>query len=249
MLHDGSYGAMGGLITSIEDFSKYVSFHLSAWPPRNSKEAGPVKRSSLRKMQQPQFSRLYADATDWNGNPCTSMTGYGYGLGITENCEGVRRVSHGGALPGFGSNYIFYPDLGIGLMAFCNVTYTTPWPYREIEKLLFEELDLKPRKLPVSKILESRKGQIMQWFKTWDTDLEAQVFAENFYLDMSRENRLKELKPLLDAAGELQGIGELSPANQLRGSFELFGAVDTLNVFFTLSPETNPKIQALYVWK
>lgn len=30
MLHDGSFGAMRGLITSIEDFSKYVSFHLSA---------------------------------------------------------------------------------------------------------------------------------------------------------------------------------------------------------------------------
>ena len=28
MLHDGAFGAMGGLITSIEDFSKYVSFHL-----------------------------------------------------------------------------------------------------------------------------------------------------------------------------------------------------------------------------
>ncbi|MEJ0054689.1 MAG: serine hydrolase domain-containing protein [Bacteroidota bacterium] len=33
MLHDGSFGAMGGLICSVEDFSKYVQFHLSAWPP------------------------------------------------------------------------------------------------------------------------------------------------------------------------------------------------------------------------
>lgn len=33
MLHDGAYGAMGGLITSIEDFSKYVSFQLSACLP------------------------------------------------------------------------------------------------------------------------------------------------------------------------------------------------------------------------
>ena len=29
MLHDGVYGAMGGLITSIEDFSKYVAVHLA----------------------------------------------------------------------------------------------------------------------------------------------------------------------------------------------------------------------------
>ncbi|HRP57137.1 serine hydrolase domain-containing protein, partial [Agriterribacter sp.] len=52
LLHDGVYGAMGGLITSIEDFSKYMTFHLSAWPPRNDKETGPVKRSSVREMQQ-----------------------------------------------------------------------------------------------------------------------------------------------------------------------------------------------------
>ncbi|MDH5604224.1 MAG: beta-lactamase family protein, partial [Cyclobacteriaceae bacterium] len=44
LLHDGSFGAMGGLITSIEDFSKYVAFHLSAWPPRNDPDEGPVKR-------------------------------------------------------------------------------------------------------------------------------------------------------------------------------------------------------------
>lgn len=249
MLHHGSYGAMGGLITSIEDFSKYVSFHLSAWPPRNDPEAGPVRRSSLRKMQQPQFTRLYADAKDWNENPCAVISGYGYGLGIAENCEGIRRISHGGALPGFGSNYVFYPDLGIGVMAFCNVTYTTPWPYEEILKLLFEELDLKPRKLPVSTILNLRKDQIVEWFKTWDKGLETEIFAENFYLDSDRNTRLAELRPLLEGVGDIQEIGEINPGNQLRGSFEIFGTKDTVNIYFTLSPEADPKIQALYTWE
>ena len=53
MLHDGAYGAMGGMMTTIEDFSKYVALHLSAWPPRNDAETGPVKRSSIREMQFP----------------------------------------------------------------------------------------------------------------------------------------------------------------------------------------------------
>ncbi|MGB5499729.1 MAG: serine hydrolase domain-containing protein, partial [Maribacter sp.] len=81
MLHDGAYGAMGGLITSIEDYSKYVSFQLSAWPPRSDADNGPVKRSSLREMQTPKYPRLYAKATDYNGDPCAVMSGYGYGLG------------------------------------------------------------------------------------------------------------------------------------------------------------------------
>ncbi|MFX8685039.1 hypothetical protein ABTM63_19830, partial [Acinetobacter baumannii] len=53
LLHDGIGGAMGGMITSVESFAKYVSFHLSAWPPRNDIEDGPVKRSSVREMHQP----------------------------------------------------------------------------------------------------------------------------------------------------------------------------------------------------
>ena len=43
LLHDGIYGAMGGMITSIESFSKYVALHQAAWPVRNEVETGPVK--------------------------------------------------------------------------------------------------------------------------------------------------------------------------------------------------------------
>ncbi len=247
MLHDGSYGAMGGLITSIADFSKYVSYHLSAWPPRSAPETGPVSRSSLRKMQQPQFSGLIANAKDWDGEACPVISGYGYGLGISRNCHGTTRVSHGGALPGFGSNYVFYPDLGIGLMAFCNVTYTSPWPYDEISKLLFGELDLRPRQPGVSEILKTRQSQVVEWITGGDRTLEAAIMAENFFPDEDRERRMQRIRPLLEQAGTVQGIGELQPRNQLRGSFELYGDRDTLEVFFTLSPEPDPKVQYLEV--
>lgn len=245
MLHDGSYGAMGGLITTIEDFSKYVSFQLSAWPPRSGPEQGPVRRSSLRKMQTPQFTGLYANTRDWNDEPCPIASGYGYGLNIMENCHGTRRVSHGGALPGFGSNYVFYPDLGIGLMAFCNVTYTSPWPYDEIVKLLFEELDLKPRESGTSKILKTRQKQVVQWIQEGDAALEAKIMAENFFLDEDKERRMNRIRPLLEQAGPILGIGEIKPWNQLRGTFDLYGEKDTLQVGFTLSPEPEPKVQYL----
>ena len=247
MLHDGSYGAMGGLITTIEDFSKYVSLHLSAWPSRSGPEEGPVRRSSLRKMQTPQFPRLYADARDWKDAPCPVVNGYGYGLGIMENCHGTRRVSHGGALPGFGSNYVFYPDLGIGLMAFCNVTYTSPWPYEEIVKLLFEDLDLKPREVGVPEILRTRQQQVVEWMQGGDPGLEAEILAENFFLDEDRERRMARIRPLLEQAGPILEISPMEAWNQLRGTFYLYGEQDTLQVAFTLSPEPEPKIQALGV--
>ncbi len=248
MLHDGVYGAMGGLITSIRDFSKYVSFHLSAWPPRSEPDDGPVRRSSLRKMHQPQYVRLYSKSTDWNNEACPQLSGYGYGLGIIENCKRTKRISHGGALPGFGSNYSFYPDLGIGIMAFCNLTYTSPWPFDEIQKLLFEEIDLKPRTLPASDILIERQKEVAELIQTWDPALGEKVLAENFYLDKNREIRRNEADSLMAIVGNIQELTDIIPLNQLRGYFEMIGENDTLSVWFTLSPEPDPKVQYLNIW-
>lgn len=245
MLHDGAFGAMGGLITSIDDFSKYVSFHLSAWPPRSDEDNGPIKRSSLREMQTAQFSSLRTNASDFNGDPCAVISGYGYGLSITEFCNDLKQVGHGGALPGFGSNYVFYPEYGIGIMAFGNLTYTSPWPYRDIGKLLFETLKLEPRKLPVSNILAERKEQIVQLIDNWDAKLETKILADNFYLDKSREDRLTALSDVLQKAGPIESIDEVEPRNQLRGSFNMNSENGVLRVFFTLTPEKYPKVQRL----
>lgn len=110
----------------------------------------------------PQFARLYPEATDFNGETCAAMSGYGYGLGISTDCHGLKRVAHGGALPGYGSNYVFYPEYGVGIMAFGNLTYTGPLPRNQIEALLFDTIGLKARELPVSEILKQRQEQVVR---------------------------------------------------------------------------------------
>ena len=245
MLHDGSYGAMGGLITTIEDFSKYVSFHLSAWPPRSDEDNGPVKRSSLREMHTPQFNRLYSGAEDYKGDPCALMNGYGYGLGIRKDCNGVVRISHGGALPGFGSNYVFFPEYGVGLMAFGNLTYTTPWPFNKIAKLLFEKGQLQPRTLPVSKILNDRQAQVTELIQEWDEELGSKLLAENFYLDKSREHRMDSWASIWEQAGSIDSVSDLTPYNQLRGDYRIYTENGVVRVYFTLSPEHDPKVQQI----
>ena len=245
MLHDGSYGSMGGLITTIEDFSKYVSFQLSAWPPRSDKDSGPVKRSSLREMQTPQFSSLYPKARDFKGDTCAVISGYGYGLGIAKYCNGLKRISHGGALPGFGSNYVFFPEYGVGMMAFCNLTYTSPWPFSKIGELLFETQKLEPRKLPASGILLKRQEQIVHLIQNWDAETEEEILAENFYLDQSKESQVDHSNEIFEKVGTIDSIGEITAYNQLRGSFMIMGNQGDVEVFFTLSPEKDPKVQLI----
>ena len=245
ILHDGAYGSMGGLITSITDFSKYVRFHLSAWPARSGEDHGPIKRSSLREMHNPQFSFLNSWNTDWNDEACASRIGYGYGLGISQDCKRIIRVSHGGALPGYGSNYVFYPEYGIGIMAFGNRTYTRPIPYDAIEKLLFETQGIQPRSLPISDILAERKNEMANIILSWDGNLDQGIFADNLFMDTSKDKRTNEIQGILDKAGALGEVLEINPRNQLRGDFRIQAEKGSIRIFFTLTPQKEPKIQQL----
>lgn len=248
MLHDGAFGAMGGLITSLSDFSKYVSFHLSAWPPSNSPDDGPVKRSSLRQMQWIQHPRLYSDAKDGQGNDCPVIIGYGFGLGIRKDCHGDTRVSHSGGLPGYGSEYRFYPEYGVGIISFANRTYSPAGSANaKVMDLILQKADLPHPQLPASKILKTRKDQVARLIQSWDENLGDEILAENFYLDQSRSHRMAAAEEAFQQLGNVQNIGEIKAINQLRGAFLLEGDKGKAEVFFSLSPEKNPKVQAINI--
>ncbi len=248
LLHDGAFGAMGGLITSIVDFSKYVSYHLSAWPARSDPESGPVKRSTLREMHSLNKPRYLSNSL-WFGKDTRPMIqGYAYGLRCIQDLEGVLEIGHGGGLPGFGSNYMFYPQHGIGIMSFTNLTYAGGIVKTANYNLLNELIDqglFRPRILAVSEILELRKEQVAQLLQHWDPELENKIVAANLFMDISREKRISEARELLNQLGEIVSIGPVIPENQLRGSFLLIGKEQNLRVYFTLTPEAEPRVQWL----
>ena len=243
--HHGSFGAMGGLITSIEDFSAYVALHLSAWPPRSDADDGPLRRSSLREMHQPwRFASLIPDFQYPNGRRCPSVTAYAYGLRWMCDCDGKVTIGHSGGLPGFGSNWTMMPDYGLAVMSFDNRTYggTSTLNLAALDTIL-ALTGLEPRRLPPSDILERRKHELVALLPDWEGAERAGVFAENFFLD----NRLRDLIARTDSlyteAGTILGIGELAPENQLRGTFTIRGERADIRVFFTLTPERVPLIQ------
>jgi hypothetical protein len=45
--------------------------------------------------------------------------------------------------------------------------------------------------------------------------------------------------------GAIKNVSAMRPENLLRGTFTITGEKGELNVFFTLTPETKPKIQEL----
>ncbi|HEV7333388.1 MAG TPA: serine hydrolase domain-containing protein [Flavisolibacter sp.] len=245
LLHDGAWGAMGGMITTIEDFSKYMAMHLSAWPPRSEKENPVLKRSSLREMHHPW--NLYA--INWNyaypsGRQCPTAIAYTYGLRWTKDCEGRIGVGHSGGLPGFGSNWQVLPEYGIGVVCFSNVTYApTTTINNQVLDTLVALAKLKPRQVQPSSILQTRKEQLVKLLPHWQGAETLGIFADNFFLDYFTDSLRKEATGIFSKAGKITRVGEIVPENGLRGSFLLEGEKGNIEVFFTLTPETVPMIQ------
>lgn len=247
LLHDGSYGAMGGLMTSIDDFSKYVAFHLAAWPPRNTAESPVLKRSSVREMQLPRtFSGFNPNFKFPGGRSTATVSHYAYGLGWTRDGDGREYVAHSGGLPGFGSQWRMMSDYGIGVMVFGNLTYgpglgNANWAV--LETLI--NAGIKPRRLPVSPILSQRKAELVSLLPDWKTTDANPIFAENFFPDHALDTRRKTAQALFAKAGKIVRVGDLMPENQLRGHFVMEGEQANIDVFFTLTPENPALIQQL----
>jgi CubicO group peptidase (beta-lactamase class C family) len=246
VLHDGSYGAMGGLICSIEDFSKYVAFHLSAWPPRSDDESAIIKRSSLREMHQLQrLGGFFPENHNRDGSLCPVISGYGYGLGYRQDCKGTVSVRHGGGLPGYGSEWRFYPEYGIGIVSLSNLTYGGLGRQNgQALDTLIQLTELKPMTLPPASILMKRQQEIVEVLSGWGDD-KLSIFAENFFMDQSLESWKKTSEETLSKIGKVVKVNPIIPENQLRGTFVVEGEKGNIEIFFTLTPERNPLVQQL----
>jgi CubicO group peptidase (beta-lactamase class C family) len=250
LLHDtkdGSWGAMGAMISSIDEFAGYMAFHLSAWPPNNAKDDGPVKRSSVREMHHPwRWNGFNPNYKFPDGRTCAITSAYCYGLGWLNDCDGKSYIAHSGGLPGFGSQWRIMPDYGIGIVSFANRTYA-PMGFVNLKILdtIIKIAGLQPMQLPPSKILIQRKNELMKILPGWNNAEQTGIFAENFFPDNPIDSLRKTFLSLYAKAGKIVGVKEIRPENQLRGRFIIEGEKTNIEVFFTLSPENPPLIQEL----
>lgn len=250
ILHDGEGAACGGLITTLNDFAKYVRFHLSAWPARDEADSGPLKRATVREMQRPfVLSRFASFATLLDGttpNPVVAF--YGYGLGWSVDSHQVIALAHSGGLPGYGSYYRFLPDHGFGVIAFGNRTYTPASRVcGKVVQILLEKGGLRPRSVSLSPILSERAREVVDLVSRWEPSLESKILAENFFLDRSREDWMALSRQVFAKAGSIRSVLPISPENQLRGAFTIRAENGDILVQLTLTPERVPKIQELHL--
>ncbi len=244
-LPHGVFGSMGGLLTSAGDLGKYVAFHLSAWPPRDDAETGPVRRSSVREMAH-LWTPANLTAANRNNKLTASESGYGYGLRVSSDCRFEQIVGHGGGLPGFGSYMSWLPDYGVGMFAMANLTYVGPAePINQAWDVLLKTGGLQKRELPPSPALVQVRDHIVNLWKNWNDAEAKSIAAMNFFLDAPSAQRQAEIQALKNEVGECSTFGPLLPENWLRGQFNIGCAKGTVGVFFTMAPTRPPTVQHL----
>jgi CubicO group peptidase (beta-lactamase class C family) len=248
-LPDGAFGAMGGMLTSTRDLAKYVSVYLSAWPPRDGAETAPIRRASLREMQQlwrPAPTTVTRDATTGTQ---LNAGGYGYGLRVSENCSYSHIVAHSGGLPGFGSQMRWLPEYGVGIIAMGNRTYIG-WngPVLTALALLDKTGGLVRRMPEPSRALRDAQRDISSLIAKWDDGLADRIAAGNLFLDRSKDRRRRDIDALRARVGQCgPPSGFDIVENALRGQWTLLCEKGEIGVSITLAPTMPPTVQFLEV--
>lgn len=246
-LPDGAFGAMGGMLTSLEDLATYVGFQMRAWPARDGADPGPVSRSSLREMQQIARTRPATASSGGSGLQLTAQ-GYGYGLRIRQTCDYRHIVSHSGGLPGFGSQMRWLPEEGVAFIAMGNLTYTG-WDgvFDQATAALAATGALTRRQPEPSQALLAAKVDVTTLINTWDEGLADRVAAMNLFLDESKDRRRAHITRLREQVGVCKSDAPFDVENALRGQWTLACERGALRVAITLAPTMPPKVQHLSV--
>jgi CubicO group peptidase (beta-lactamase class C family) len=247
LLPDGAFGPMGGLWTSARDLARYVGFLMAAFPPRDDPETGPVRRASLREMQQMwRFESATASRQAVDAPLRLVAEGYGYGLGASLTCGVGYLVAHGGGLPGFGSQMQWLPEHGVGLIAMGNLTYAG-WgaTFREAWEALSKTGGLRARAVRPSAALVAARDDVSRLINGWDEALARRIAADNLWLDWPDGQLKARFEDAAKRHGACRPAGEIEPENALRGFWPMACERGSLRVGLTLAPTAPPRVQQI----
>jgi len=243
----GAFGAMGGIQTSANDYAKWVGFLLSAWPPRDGADAGPVKRSSVRELAQgANFPSVRMRPGASGPDACREAATYAMGFYAATDCELGLTLSHGGGYPGYGSHVLLLPDYGVGVFALANRTYAGPRsPVWDAAVALLRAGDLVPRAPTVSPALATAYAAAVKIFTGGTITAGGDVLAMNMLTDRDADHWARDLAALKAEVGACDMTAPIHPSGLLSGDFTWTCATGRVLGSLLLAPTPSPRIQKL----
>ena len=243
-MKDGAFGAMGGVETSVNDYARWVSFILSAWPPRDGPDAGPVRRATVREIVTGANFPEIGDRNSLVGRPCRQAHTYAMGWSVTEDCDLGRIVSHGGGYPGYGSMVYLLPDKNAAMFAFSNRTYGgASLPVMRALLALNDAGLFSPRAVPVSAGLAMAYDAARNVWRS--ADINSAPLGNNVLMDRTADRWTKLVNDLKAEVGECAATEAIEPVSDMEGRFTWTCSHGRVQGRVQRTPNIKVEIQAL----
>jgi CubicO group peptidase (beta-lactamase class C family) len=243
MMKDGEFGAMGGVVTTANDYAKWVAHLLSGWPAKPQANAeGAVLRGMRTGGGIPHGrGRPGKDAPD-----CRMTYIYAGGLVSGHDCLLGPVLFHSGGYPGYGSHMLLLPETGVGVFAFSNRTYAAPIPaVWDAAGVLLRAGQLAKHPIPLSPALGLAYAEAGRMWAAGRVDTNPRMLAENMLMDRSAANWAAEFARLKAESGSCDTAAPIIPTGALSGNFQWRCKTGRITGRLLLAPTGTVQIQAL----
>lgn len=243
VMRDGEFGAMGGIVTTANDYAKWVAHLLSGWPAQAKAGGnGAVIRAMRTGGGIPHTRpRPGKDAPD-----CRMIFIYAAGLVSGTDCLLGPVLFHSGGYPGYGSHMLLLPETGVGLFAFSNRTYAAPIPaVWDAAGILLRAGQLARHPVPVSPALAKAYTETRRMWAEGRIDTNPAMLAENMLMDRSAANWSAEFQRLKAESGTCETTAPIVPTGALSGNFQWRCRLGRITGRLLLAPTNTVQIQAL----
>ncbi len=222
-LYSGAFDPIGGIWTTAEDYGKFVSWFLSAWPARDGEDKGPMPRALVRSVLDGVFLHGPSLPSGLNGaDECIMSSAYSMGLRMTIHCDAGLILTHSGGFPGYGSYVMMMPERGVGIFVFANRTYApTSGPGTDGGLMLARSaLASRPPAPTLNAGVPAAYDGVAKAYDAGDIESGGLSFADNFFPDRSVERWNAQLADMKAAAGTCATDAPLTADGRLSATFE-----------------------------
>lgn len=194
----GSFSCIGGVLSTVEDISRWAGWLSSAFADDASASDGPLPRRYRRLMQQghtsiPPVVRSGGSRGLLTVRETSQYASYGYGLFVEHDPRWGDIVYHPGGYPGFGSVMRWHPADGLGVVVLANGRYA---PASVIGQRVLD-------------VVLSDAGSVAHVIRPWAETDDAMAAVDGMLSSVAERYDGHDREGLIRACRE--GIGRLEP--------------------------------------
>lgn len=248
---DGAFAPAGGVYSTIRDLARFAAFQLSAYPPRDEPETGPVSRSTLREMHAGQAWARFSDdqpVVTRRSDGSTGLLAMSYGLGWSQvtTCFAEAMVQHGGYEPGYWAAIRLIPRQGIGVVSLSTTENLGQLRTFELAMALLQSGGVleAPALAPSVELLAAREN-VLSLLQRWQPGRVAGAFDRQSLQFSFLRNLRPDFERMAGEHGACKADGDIVTMGPRQGRFRVACERGSIEFVAYLTPGTPALLQSV----